>query len=85
MIVVDLPLPLVKPKVLRAVACTARYNFTGQEWQNMYVYMCCRMMSVCEAYVEECNGEMSLAAKTRFLNLMGNELVRSTAMILNCR
>lgn len=76
MTLVDLPLPLVKPKVLRAVACTTRYDFKGQEWQNMYLYMCCRMIAVCEAYVEMCDGEMSPAAKTRFLNLMANELVR---------
>lgn len=71
----SLPLPLIKAKVLRAVVCTARYGFSGQEWHNLYLYMCCRMHLICDHFIEEWVG-WSHTQKTRYLDLMANELVR---------
>lgn len=76
MVDIDIPMPLVKSNALRAVALTVRYTFTGQEWQSMYLYMCCRMALICEAYVDG-SVTFAIATKSSALIRMTEHDVRS--------
>ncbi|KAJ3531825.1 hypothetical protein NMY22_g7989 [Coprinellus aureogranulatus] len=71
---ISLPLPLVKPNVLRSLASVPRYAaINNQEWQNVYLYMACRMFGAVEEYIEN-HKAMSESKKARFFNLLANEL-----------